>query len=117
MLCVNTILSTVRSINAMAQQLIYASTLCPVRRRSLRLSKARLSESTQELIEPSITELLKRAGADVASLGQSDRVDHRCSPTGNGHAQEPWPVATALKVSGAQRLPLPAKSPQGRLTR
>ena len=48
-----------------------------------------LSESTQELIDRSIAELLSARGLDVASLGQSDRVDVIRHLNGNGgvHAQ------------------------------
>ena len=111
MLCVNTDLSTVRSINAMAQQLMACFDAAPTRTEPAPIEVESLSESTQELIDRSIAELLSARGLDVASLGQSDRVDVIRHLNGNG--------VFMLKGAGhlgAQRLPLPAKSSQGGLT-
>ena len=71
MLCVNTDLSTVRSINAMAQQLMACFDAAPTRTEPAPIEVESLSESTQELIDRSIAELLSARGLDVASLGQS----------------------------------------------
>ena len=87
MLCVNTDLSTVRSINAMAQQ------PAPIEVESL-------SESTQELIDRSIAELLSARGLDVASLGQSDRVDVIRHLNGNGVFMLKGAVACAATALG-----------------
>ena len=72
MLCVNTDLSTVRSINAMAQQLMACFDAAPTRTEPAPIEVESLSESTQELIDRSIAELLSARGLDVASLGQSE---------------------------------------------
>ena len=118
MLCVNTDLSTVRSINAMAQQLMAYYDAAPTRTEPAPIEVESLSESTQELIDRSIAELLSARGLDVASLGQSDRVDVIRHLNGNGvHAQGRRGLRRHRTGHlGAQRLPLPAKSSQGGLT-
>ncbi|MFQ7392750.1 MAG: helix-turn-helix domain-containing protein [Collinsella aerofaciens] len=70
-----------------------------------------LSESTQELIDRSIAELLSARGLDVASLGQSDRVDVIRHLNGNGVFMLKGAVACPPPrwASRSQRLPLPAK--------
>ena len=68
MLCVNTDLSTVRSINAMAQQLMACFDAVPRQAEPASIEVESLSESTQELIDRSIAELLSARGLDVASL-------------------------------------------------
>lgn len=119
MLCVNTDLSTVRSINAMAQQLMACFDAAPTRTEPAPIEVESLSESTQELIDRSIAELLSARGLDVASLGQSDRVDVIRHLNGNRgvHAQGCRGLRRHRAGHlGAQRLPLPAKSSQGGLT-
>ena len=66
MLCVNTDLSTVRSINAMAQQLMACFDAAPRQAEPASIEVEILSESTQELIDRSISELLESRGQDVA---------------------------------------------------
>ena len=56
----------------------------PVRTEPSPIEVESLSESTQELIDRSIAELLSARGLDVASLGQSDRVDVIRHLNGNG---------------------------------
>ncbi len=104
MLCVNTDLSTVRSINAMAQQLMACFDAAPTRTEPAPIEVESLSESTQELIDRSIAELLSARGLDVASLGQSDRVDVIRHLNGNGVfiSRAPWP---ALPPRWASRSP------------
>ncbi len=117
MLCVNTDLSTVRSINAMAQQLMACFDAAPTRTEPAPIEVESLSESTQELIDRSIAELLSARGLDVASLGQSDRVDVIRHLNGNGVFMLKGRRGLRRHRAGhlgAQRLPLPAKSSQGR---
>lgn len=104
MLCVNTDLSTVRSINAMAQQLMACFDAAPTRTEPAPIEVESLSESTQELIDRSIAELLSARGLDVASLGQNDRVDVIRHLNGNGCScsRAPWP---ALPPRWASRSP------------
>ena len=118
MLCVNTDLSTIRSINAMTQQLMACFDAVPRQAEPASIEVESLSESTQELIDRSISELLSARGLDVASLGQSDRVDVIRHLNGNGvHAQGRRGLRRHRAGHlGAQRLPLPAKSSQGGLT-
>lgn len=71
MLCVNTDLSTVRNISAMAHQLMACFDAAPARTEPSPIEVESLSESTQELIDRSISELLESRGQDVASLGQA----------------------------------------------
>lgn len=59
-----------------------------------------LSESTQELIDRSIAELLSARGLDVASLGQSDRVDAIRHLNGNGVFMLKGAVACAATALG-----------------
>lgn len=59
-----------------------------------------LSESTQELIDRSIAELLSARGLDVASLGQSDRVDVIRHLNGNGVFMLKGAVACAAAALG-----------------
>ncbi|MFR3924501.1 MAG: helix-turn-helix domain-containing protein [Collinsella sp.] len=59
-----------------------------------------LSESTQELIDRSIAELLSARGLDVASLGQSDRVDVIRHLNGNGVFMLKGAVACAATALG-----------------
>ena len=102
MLCVNTDLSTVRSINAMAQQLMACFDAAPTRTEPAPIEVESLSESTQELIDRSIAELLSARGLDIASLGQSDRVDVIRHLNGNGVFMLKGAVvcaATALGIS------------------
>ena len=82
MLCVNTDLSTVRSINAMAQQLMACFDAAPTR------------------TEPAPIELLSARGLDVASLGQSDRVDVIRHLNGNGVFMLKGAVACAATALG-----------------
>ena len=118
MLCVNTDLSTVRSINAMAQQLMACFDAAPTRTEPAPIEVESLSESTQELIDRSIAELLSaRAGCSVA---WSERPRGRHSPPQRQrgvHAQGRRGLRChRVGHLGAQRVPLPAKSPQGGLT-
>ena len=119
MLCVNTDLSAVRSINAMAQQLMACFDAAPVRTEPSPIEVESLSESTQELIDRSISELLERARAGCRRRSaRADRVDVIRHLNGNGVFMLKGAVAcaaAALGISADQRLPLPAKSPQGRL--
>lgn len=117
MLCVNTDLSTVRSINAMAQQLMACFDAAPTRTEPAPIEVESLSESTQELIDRSIAELLSaRAGCSVA---WSERPRGRHSPPQRQrgvHAQGRRGLRChRVGHLGAQRVPLPAKSPQGGL--
>ena len=100
MLCVNTDLSTVRSINAMAQQLMACFDAAPTRTEPASIEVESLSESTQELIDRSIAELLSARGLDVASLGQSDRVDVIRHLNGNGVFMLKGAVACAATALG-----------------
>ena len=100
MLCVNTDLSTVRSINAMAQQLMACFDAAPTRTEPAPIEVESLSESTQELIDRSIAELLSARGLDVASLGQSDRVDVIRHLNGNGVFMLKGAVACAATALG-----------------
>ena len=100
MLCVNTDLSTVRSINAMAQQLMACFDAVPRQAEPASIEVESLSESTQELIDRSITELLRARGLDVASLGQSDRVDVIRHLNGNGVFMLKGAVACAATALG-----------------
>ena len=58
------------------------------------------SVSTQELIDRSIAELLSARGLDVASLGQSDRVDVIRHLNGNGVFMLKGAVACAATALG-----------------
>ena len=100
MLCVNTDLSTVRNINAMAQQLMACFDAAPTRTEPAPIEVESLSESTQELIDRSIAELLESRGMDVASLGQSDRVDVIRHLNGNGVFMLKGAVACAATALG-----------------
>ena len=100
MLCVNTDLSTVRSINAMAQQLMACFDAAPRQAEPASIEVESLSESTQELIDRSIAELLSARGLDVASLGQSDRVDVIRHLNGNGVFMLKGAVACAATALG-----------------
>lgn len=100
MLCVNTDLSAVRDINAMAQQLMVCFDAAPVRTEPSPIEVESLSESTQELIDRSISELLSARGLDVASLGQSDRVDVIRHLNGNGVFMLKGAVACAATALG-----------------
>lgn len=100
MLCVNTDLSTVRSINAMAQQLMACFDAAPTRTEPASIEVESLSESTQELIDRSIAELLSARGLDVTSLGQSDRVDVIRHLNGNGVFMLKGAVACAATALG-----------------
>ena len=100
MLCVNTDLSTVRSINTMAQQLMACFDAAPTRTEPAPIEVESLSESTQELIDRSIAELLSARGLDVASLGQSDRVDVIRHLNGNGVFMLKGAVACAATALG-----------------
>ena len=100
MLCVNTDLSAVRNINAMAQQLMACFDAAPVRTEPSPIEVESLSESTQELIDRSISELLESRGQDVASLGQADRVDVIRHLNGNGVFMLKGAVACAAAALG-----------------
>ena len=100
MLCVNTDLSTVRSINAMAQQLMACFDAVPRQAEPASIEVESLSESTQELIDRSISELLESRGQDVASLGQADRVDVIRHLNGNGVFMLKGAVACAATALG-----------------
>lgn len=100
MLCVNTDLSTVRSINAMAQQLMACFDAVPRQAEPASIEVEILSESTQELIDHSISELLESRGQDVASLGQADRVDVIRHLNGNGVFMLKGAVACAATALG-----------------
>ena len=100
MLCVNTDLSTVRSINAMAQQLMACFDAAPRQAKPASIEVEILSESTQELIDRSISELLESRGQDVASLGQADRVDVIRHLNGNGVFMLKGAVACAATALG-----------------
>ncbi len=100
MLCVNTDLSAVRNINAMASSLWPASTPRQVRTEPSPIEVESLSESTQELIDRSISELLESRGQDVASLGQADRVDVIRHLNGNGVFMLKGAVACAAAALG-----------------
>ena len=100
MLCVNTDLSTVRSINTMAQQLMACFDAAPTRAEPAPIEVESLSESTQELIDRSIAELLSARGLDVASLGQSDRVDVIRHLNSNGVFMLKGAVACAATALG-----------------
>ncbi|MDY5936945.1 MAG: helix-turn-helix domain-containing protein, partial [Collinsella sp.] len=100
MLCVNTDLSTVRSINAMAQQLMACFDAAPRQAEPASIEVEILSESTQELIDHSISELLESRGQDVASLGQADRVDVIRHLNGNGVFMLKGAVACAATSLG-----------------
>ena len=118
MLCVNTDLSTVRSINAMAQQLMACFDVAPTRTEPASIEVESLSESTQELIDRSIAELLSARGLDVASLDQSDRVDVIRHLNGNGVFMLKGAVAcaaTALGISEPSVYRYLQKVPQGGL--
>lgn len=119
MLCVNTDLSAVRNISAMAQQLMACFDAAPARTEPSPIEVESLSESTQELIDRSISELLSARGLDVTSLGQRPRGSHSPPQRQRSvHAQGRRSLRRHRAGHlGAQRLPLPAKSPQGRLTR
>ena len=76
-----------------------ASTLCQAG--GARVYRGRKSsESTQELIDRSISELLSARGLDVASLGQSDRVDVIRHLNGNGVFMLKGAVACAAAALG-----------------
>ena len=113
MLCVNTDLSTVRSINAMAQQLMACFDAAPTRTEPAPIEVESLSESTQELIDRSIAELLS------ASVAWPERPRGRHSPPQRQrrvYAQGRRGLRRHRAGHlGAQRLPLPAKSSQGGL--
>lgn len=100
MLCVNTDLSAVRNINAMAHQLMACFDAAPVRTEPAPIEVESLSESTQELIDRSISELLESRGQDVASLGQADRVDVIRHLNGNGVFMLKGAVACAAAALG-----------------
>ena len=91
---------TVRSINAMAQQLMACFDAAPTRTEPAPIEVESLSESTQELIDRSIAELLSARGLDVASLGQSDRVDVIRHLNGNGVFMLKGAVACAATALG-----------------
>lgn len=100
MLCVNTDLSAVRNISAMAQQLMACFDAVPVRTEPSPIEVESLSESTQELIDRNISELLESRGQDVASLGQTDRVDVIRHLNGNGVFMLKGAVACAASALG-----------------
>ena len=116
MLCVNTDLSAVRNISAMAQQLMACFDAAPARTEPSPIEVESLSESTQELIDRSAER--SRAGCDVAwskrPRGSHSPPQRQRSVHAQGRRSLRRHRAGHL---GAQRLPLPAKSPQGRLTR
>lgn len=119
MLCVNTDLSTVRSINAMAQQLMACFDAAPTRT-GARLYRGRKPFGVHTgAHRPQHCELLsaRRAGCDVA---WSKRPRGRHSPPQRQrgvHAQGRRGLRRhRVGHLGAQRLPLPAKSSQGGLT-
>ena len=90
MLCVNTDLSALRNISAMAQQLMACFDAAP----------ARTEPSPIEVIDRSISELLSARGLDVTSLGQSDRVDVIRHLNGNGVFMLKGAVACAATALG-----------------
>ena len=100
MLSVYTVLSLVRSINAIAQQLMACFDAAPRQAEPASIEVESLSESTQELIDRSIAELLSARGLDVASLGQSDRVDVIRHLNGNGVFMLTGAVACAATALG-----------------
>jgi len=100
MLCVNTDLSTVRSINAMVQQLVACFDAAPTRTEPAPIEVESLSKSTQELIDRSISELLESRGMEVSSLGQADRVDVIRHLNGNGVFMLKGAVACAASALG-----------------
>ena len=119
MLCVNTDLSTVRSINAMAQQLMACFDAAPTRTEPAPIEVESLSESTQELIDRSIAELLSARELDVAiALVRSDPRGRHSPPQRQRGCSPSRAGLRCHRVGhlGAQRVPLPAKSPQGGLT-
>lgn len=100
MLCVNTDLSAVRNINTMAQQLMAYFDTAPAHTEAASIEVESLSESTQELIDRSVTELLNSRGLDVASLSQANRVDVIRHLNGNGMFMLKGAVACAATALG-----------------
>ena len=75
MLCINTDLSSINKLKGLADQV--AALFSPAEGDVTvpRLEVESLSESTQELIDRSISELLARRALDVDSLTQAERVE------------------------------------------
>ena len=100
MLCVNTDLSAIRKIGALAEQLASCFDATPVRTEPSHFEVESLSESTQDLIDRNIGELLARRGLDVDTLNQNDRVDIIRQLNQNGVFMLKGAVASAAKAMG-----------------
>lgn len=120
MLCVNTDLSTVRSINAMAQQLMACFDAAPTRTEPAPYRGRKPFGVHTGAYRPQHCRAAERARAGC-SVAWSERPRGRHSPPQRQrgvHAQGRRGLRRHRAGHlGAQRLPLPAKSPQGRLTR
>lgn len=75
MLCINTDLSSINKLKGLAEQVAALFSPTQDADTATRLEVESLSESTQELIDRSISELLERQGLDVEALAQTERVD------------------------------------------
>ena len=100
MLCVNTDLSAIRKIETLAQQLSACFDAEPVRSEPAHFEVESLSESTQDLIDRSIGELVARRGLDVDTLNQNERVDIIRQLNQNGVFMLKGAVASAAKALG-----------------
>lgn len=100
MLCINTDLSSIRKLGSLAAQIEAFFTPAEEHAEAPRLEVESLSETTQELIDRSISELIARRGLDVDTLAQADRVDIIRQLNQNGVFMLKGAVASAAAALG-----------------